>query len=80
MAKTLSDAQTSAILDASYALPPSDQKALRARVLARLEAEPEVGDGLVFRICRAAQRELWAPPLDGVDRSFRRAQQLRKFR
>ena len=76
----LSDAQQATIVDASFALGPPEQEALRERVLAQLEGEPEIGDGLVYRTCRSVQRELWAPPVDGIDRGFRRAQQLRKIR
>ena len=60
----LSDAQQAAIIRAAYALEPPAREALRERVLERLEAAPELGDGTVFRACREAQRQLWQPPGD----------------
>ena len=78
MAKVqLTDFQQAQITNAASALPHPE--AFTARVHELLEGEPEIGDGLVFRVCRSVQRELWAPPIDGVDRGFRRAQQLRKL-
>lgn len=44
---TLSTEQETLIADAGAALSPADQKLLRERVLAQLEAAPAIGDGLV---------------------------------
>ncbi len=76
----LSDAQQAAILRAGYALEPPARAALRERVLEKLEAEPELGDGLVFRVCRTLQPQYFTPPPDEVGHLNRNAQQLRKLR
>ena len=76
----LSDEHKSAILHHAAALTPADQKLMYERVIEQLSEEAEIGDGLVFRICRAAQRELWAPPDDSVGRSTHWPQPLRKIR
>lgn len=62
----LSDQQQSTILRASYALEPAAQKLLHERVLEELQAVPELGDGVVHRVCRSVQRELWTPPNDAL--------------
>ena len=60
----LTAAQQSQILHAGYALDPTAQRLLRQRVLAQLAAAPELGDGAVYRACRAVQRTLFVPPPD----------------
>jgi len=58
----LTTAQEATIAQAAFALPPAERGLLRQRVLEQLELAAEVGDGLVHRTCREAQRELWCPP------------------
>jgi hypothetical protein len=60
----LSDAQQSTIIRAAWALDPAAREILRERVLERLQAEHEIGDGVTFRICRSIQRTLFVPPKD----------------
>jgi len=60
----LSDDQMSALLAASYPLPPECRSAFLeacARELARL---PEIGDGALHRVIMAVQREHFDAPLE----------------
>jgi hypothetical protein len=59
----LSTEQQSRIMQAAAPLQPTDREAFRERVLAELEGEPEVGEGVLHRIIRAVQRDYWLPPL-----------------
>lgn len=59
---SLTSEQQSIIITASAALSPGDRQLLRERVLEQLATLPEIGDGAVYRCCRAAQRSLWTPP------------------
>ncbi|SDR31509.1 hypothetical protein SAMN05519103_01944 [Rhizobiales bacterium GAS113] len=64
----LTSEQQSAIHQAAFPLAPADQQTFTRRVLAQLEAEPVLGDGLVWRVSAAAQAELWTPLPDGQGR------------
>jgi hypothetical protein len=72
----LTSAQETQILRAAYALPSAERELLRQRVLEKLEAAPEIGDGAVYRVCRPIQRELFQPPPD-VSQGPRVFQKLR---
>ena len=76
----LSDEFKSAILHHAAALAPTEQKLMYERVIEGLSEEAEVGAGNLYRICKAAQRELWAPPSDAAETGPRRAQPLRKIK
>jgi hypothetical protein len=43
-------------------LHPADQATFRRRVLEQLQALPELGDGIVHRVCATNQRFLLKPP------------------
>lgn len=73
----LSSEQEIQILRAAAPLAPHDRLTFTSRVIAELEAEREVGDGTVHRICARVQRTLWNPPLTPSE--AHRAQQLRKL-
>jgi hypothetical protein len=60
----LSPTQQETLLRAAYPLAPADKEIFAERVIEQLAAAPELGDGLVSRVCRAVQRELWNPPID----------------
>lgn len=60
----LSDEQRSTILRAGFALEPPARKLLRDRVIEKLEAAPEIGDGLTYRVCCSIQCQLFTPPPD----------------
>ncbi|SEB85628.1 hypothetical protein SAMN05444161_0016 [Rhizobiales bacterium GAS191] len=78
MARTvqLSDEQCAAIIRAGFALEPGAREILRRRVIEKLAAVPEIGDGCVFRACRSIQRQLFVPPPD-VSQGPRVFQKLR---
>jgi hypothetical protein len=57
-------------------LPAADQPTFRNRVHEQLEAVGEIGDGVLFRVCAQAQRELFRPP-SGME--YREARLLRRF-
>ena len=62
MAKSLTHDQQSTIDRAASALHPADQATFRRRVLEQLQALPELGDGIVHRVCATNQRSLFKPP------------------
>ena len=51
MAKPLTQDQQAAIDFAASALHPADQATFRRRVLEELQALPELGDGIIHRVC-----------------------------
>jgi hypothetical protein len=60
--KPLTHDQQAAIDFAASALHPADQSTFRRRVLEQLQALPELGDGIVHRVCATNQRSLFKPP------------------
>lgn len=64
----LSAAEARIIKDAALPVAPRLRPAFVERVLTLLAGHDELGDGLVHRTCREAQREFVdAPNLDGTD-------------
>jgi hypothetical protein len=59
----LSDAQMSALLAASYPLPPESRLAFLEACARELSRLPEVGDGALHRIVMVTQRLYFDPPL-----------------
>jgi hypothetical protein len=59
---SLSSDQQDIIIRAAAVLPAADQNEFHTLVHEQLEAAPELGDGLVFRACKLAQRTLFKPP------------------
>jgi hypothetical protein len=62
VAKPLTQDQQAAIDFAASALHPADQATFRRRVLEELQALPELGDGIIHRVCATNQRSLFKPP------------------
>jgi hypothetical protein len=59
----LSDAQYLAVCHAVSPLAPMEQSALLLALAHRLRGEAEIGDGMLFRVLRELQREIFRPPL-----------------
>lgn len=74
----LTPAQETQILRAGAAL--DDPESFARVVHQRLESEFEIGDGLVFRVCRSLQPAYFIPPPDTAINGNHRPQQLRKIR
>jgi hypothetical protein len=70
--------QQSQIIIASHAV--SNPETFTRTVRERLAREPEIGEGVIFRACREAQRELFRPPPDITEKATHRPQPLRKIR
>jgi hypothetical protein len=58
----LSDSQLDAVLRAAAPLQPVDRDAFLVLVAARLRGVEMIGDGVVARVCKEAQREFWTRP------------------
>jgi hypothetical protein len=58
----LSDSQLDAVLRAAAPLQPVDRDAFLVLVAARLRGVGMIGDGVVARVCKEAQREFWDAP------------------
>jgi len=59
---SLTDSQLEMVWRAAAPLQRVDQHSFLARVAELLTAEPELGDGVVYRAVRAAQKDYWEPP------------------
>jgi hypothetical protein len=62
----LSDAELSAIFDAATPLPVDVRYDFVRAVAAVLATSPEVGPGLVHRVCAEVQRQFFVPPTMAV--------------
>jgi hypothetical protein len=62
---SLTDAEITAIMSAARPLQPQDRSRFIEIVSRQLKGKL-VGDGLLHRICREAQREVFAPPLNSA--------------
>jgi len=60
----LSDSEITSIMAAARPLQPRDRDAFVREVAAVLAVQPQLGDGIVGRICREIQRRYFDPPLD----------------
>jgi hypothetical protein len=78
MAKSfrLTDEQHSQIRAASYAL--DNPETFTRRVHEHLRTAPELGDGLVYRVCRSLQPQFFDPPSDLAENGNHRPQLFRK--
>lgn len=74
----LTSAQQTQILHAAFAL--DDPESFARVVRQRLEAMPEIGDGVVYRTCRSLQPRYFDPPPDNVSNGLHAPKQLRRFR
>jgi hypothetical protein len=72
----LTDAQQAQLLTAAYAV--NDPESFTRLVRERLEALPEIGDGIVYRTCRSLQPRYFTPPPDLVENGNHRPQLFRK--
>jgi hypothetical protein len=63
---SLSDEQLEQVMAAAAVLHVADRSAFLESVAQKLRGEPELGDGLIARIVRDCQRELFRPPVDNV--------------
>ena len=62
----LDDSQITTIMSAARILAPADRDEFMRQVAAVLERQPELGDGIVARVCREIQLRYWTPPaIDG---------------
>jgi hypothetical protein len=59
----LTDSQLSSIMGYAQPLQPADRIIFLELVAQRLRGERELGDGIVARVCRELQRELYDYPL-----------------
>jgi hypothetical protein len=67
----LDDSQITHIMRAARVLAPADRDAFMRQVAAVLEQQPELGDGIVARVCREIQQRYWVPPaIDGRGRGL----------
>jgi hypothetical protein len=66
----LTDAQLDAIHRAAGPLAPRDRSPFLEAVMAALQQESAIGDGVVYRVAIQVQRKFWTPPLgdDGAPR------------
>jgi hypothetical protein len=64
----LSDEQMSALLAASYPLPPRSRSAFLEHCARKLAALPELGNGAVHRVVMKVQRQYFDPPDLGTGR------------
>lgn len=78
MAKSfrLTDEQHSQIRAASYAL--DNPETFTRRVHEHLRTAPELGDGLVYRVCRSLEPQFFDPPSDLAENGNHRPQLFRK--
>jgi hypothetical protein len=60
----LTDAQLDCIHRAAWPLAPADRSPFLEAVVQALQAEPTVGDGVLYRVAVECQRRFWTPPLD----------------
>ena len=58
----LSDTQVETIARAAAPLEPADQPAFLNAVATYLRSERVLGDGAIYRACKAVQREFFKPP------------------
>jgi hypothetical protein len=58
----LSDQQLDTVMRAAAPLQPIDRDAFLVLVAARLRGVEMIGDGVVARVCKEAQREFWDAP------------------
>jgi hypothetical protein len=61
-ALALSDAQLDAIHRLAWPLSPTDRSAYLAAVMEALQAQPALGDGVIYRVAIECQRRFWTPP------------------
>jgi hypothetical protein len=64
----LTDAQITAVMQLSRPLLPAQRTAFVELLAAKLNGHREIGDGLLYQICRDLQRELFSPPLEADER------------
>jgi hypothetical protein len=65
----LSDSEITTIMRAARILAPADRDEFMRSVAQVLQQQPELGDGIVSRVCREIQRLYWSPPaIDGSGR------------
>ena len=63
----LTDDELAAVMSAAKPLPPSQRSVFLADVAAELSKYPEVGPGIIGRVCSKLQREHLSPrSLNGV--------------
>jgi hypothetical protein len=59
----LTDTELNIVMRAARPLVVQDRDPFLHEVAERLSGLPQLGDGLVFQICREVQREHWEPPV-----------------
>jgi hypothetical protein len=62
MKLSLTESQCDIVWQAASPLPRADHSLFLERVAELLNAEPEIGDGTVYRAVREAQKVCWTPP------------------
>ena len=58
----LDDAQITTIMRSARVLAPRDRDEFMRSVAQVLQQQPELGDGIVARVCREVQRRYWRAP------------------
>ena len=75
---SLTSEQQAQFVRSSFAL--DDPESFTRIVRERLATMPEIGDGLVFRVCQSLQPRYFTASPDRAENGNHRAQQLRKIR
>jgi hypothetical protein len=65
---TLSDSEISTVMALSRPLSPDQRTAFVELLAAKLNGHREIGDGMLYQLCRDLQRELFSPPLEADER------------
>jgi hypothetical protein len=58
----LSDSELDVIHRLAWPLAPSDHGPYLEAVMAALQAQPAIGDGVIYRVALECQRRFWTPP------------------
>jgi hypothetical protein len=60
----LTDSQITAVMQLSRPLTPDQRIAFVEMLTAKLNGHHEIGDGMLYQLCRELQRELFSPPFE----------------
>jgi hypothetical protein len=60
----LTDSQITTVMQLSRPLLPDQRVAFVELLTAKLNGHREIGDGMLYQLCRELQRELFPPPFE----------------